>query len=207
MVALSPEDKQRLDAAVAAAERQTGAEIVLAVADVCDDYAAYPLLWAFALGFLFAGGLALGWPETHVRFAFLGVGAFVLAVGLPLHWRPLRLLLVPRAIEQEQAARAAAAHFAAHVGGRTANANGLLIFVALGEHYVEIIPEAAIRQAIPETTWAEIVADMLADVKQGRLVDGLEKAVARCAAVLAGPFPCKPDDRNEIGDAVVVTRN
>jgi putative membrane protein len=202
---LTPAQMERLGNAVTAAERTTGAEIVLVVAAACDEYAVYPLLWATAIAFVFFGGLAFLWPLMHVRFAFLCTGLVCLFLAVALHWRPLRLWLVPAHAKHDHAVRSAAAHFATHVAGRTSAANGLLIFVALAERYVEIIPEAGISREIPAGAWTAVVTELLDEIGRGRLVDGLEAAIARCAQVLAPAFPHRPGDRNEIPDAVVFT--
>ncbi len=203
VVRLTQEDRDRLSAAVATAEGQTSAEIVLAVNQACDDYSGPSLLWAAAAGFVFAGGLALLFPDMHIRVAFALTGAVALLAALVLHLPDVRLALAPKDAKREHAARAARTHFATHVAGRTAGSNGLLIFVALAERYVEIIPEAGIARAIPEATWTNIVAELLAEVGRGNLVGGLADAVTKSATVLTPVFPHRPDDKDELPNGII----
>ncbi len=203
VVRLTQEDRDRLSAAVTAAEDQTSGEIVLAVNQACDDYTAPPLLWAAGIGFLVAGALALLHPDMHIRVAFAVSGGTALLAALILQLPDLRLALVSRATKRANAARAAREHFAANVAGRTSAANGLLIFVALAEHYVEIIPERSIAQAVPESTWTNIVAELLVEAGRKNLTGGLADAVTKCAAVLAPVFPTSPGDKDEIPNGII----
>jgi putative membrane protein len=202
---LAAADKARLGAAVAAAEKQTRADIVLAVTEACDDYAAYPLAWAIVPAFIAAGAMALLWPHIHVRFAFLCTGMILIISALLLHWPKLRGALVPSGIKHHHAQRAARLHFAEHVAGRTVEGTGLLIFVAIAEHYVEIIPDTGIARVIPENAWAAIIGNLVAEIGRGSLADGLSKTVENCAVVLAASFPRRDDDKSQIEDAVIYT--
>ena len=202
MVALTPNDRTRLQDAVAAAEQRTSAEIVLAVAEVSDDYRTYPLLFSAACGFICAGVIAVLWPEMPVRMAFVFTGAVIFVALLLSHWAPLHIILVPGGVRQKTAAALAQTEFAERVAGRTARANGLLIFIALGERYVTIIPEHGLRRLVPEAAWQAIIADLVKDVGAGRLADGLATAIGACATILAAKCPPGADNANEIDDSV-----
>jgi putative membrane protein len=205
MVTLSAQDHARLQAAVAEAEKHTGAELVLSVASVSDPYELYPLAAAGLLGLLFAGALAAGWPDTHVRVAVMATAAVVIVAAVFFHWRPLRLALVPASVRRRAAERLARLQFAEAVAGRTHGANGLLIFVALGERYVTIVPDRAIAEHVPAAVWQAAIDALVASVRAGRTVDGLVAAVETCAKALGNAFPPGPGDRNEIADSVIVT--
>ena len=200
---LAEADRDRLGTAVAAAEGQTSAEIVLVVNQACDDYGTAPWIWAAAVGFLFAGSLAVFFPDMHVRVAFLMTSVVVLVATLVLHLPALRVALTPAPVKRDQAARAAREHFASQVAGRTAGANGLLIFVALSEHYVEIIPDAGIARVIPESIWTDIIAALLDQVRRGHLAQGLCDAVTKCTAVLVPAFPPHRNDKDEIPNGII----
>ena len=48
-MALTPDQEERIAAAVTAAEQRTAAEFAVVVAQTSDDYAGYPLIWAGAV--------------------------------------------------------------------------------------------------------------------------------------------------------------
>lgn len=200
MVKLTDAEKQDLESAVADAEKRTSAEIVLAVAEMCDDYRAYTLPYAAAAGFAMFGVLAAFVPDIHVRVALLLVGAATLVVAAILQWQPVRLSVVPRAVREEAVEHLAREEFAALVAGRAAAGTGLLVFIALAERQAEIVPEPALAAQIPEATWRRIMDDLTAEIKAGRVVEGIRSAVLACGEVAATAFPAGADDRDEIAN-------
>lgn len=199
-------DTTLAQAAIAAAEKETGAEIVLAVTDVSDNYAVYPALWAAATAVLAIGIMALIWPDSHVRFAFALGGCLGLAAWLLLSLTPLGLALVPAAAKTRAARGLAHLEFAERVAGRTAKANGILIFVAMKERHVEIVPDAGFAHQVGDGAWETVVAAMTAALREGRVTEGVIAGVTACARIAATVFPYDPADRNEIGDVVVTVR-
>jgi putative membrane protein len=206
MVTLTDTDREALTHCVTEAEKHTSAEIVLSVAETCDDYRVHTLPYAALAGFLVFGALALVMPDVHVRMAFLATGAGVFLAGLALQWRPLRLLTVPRAVKEDAAARLAHLEYAALVAGRTSAANGILIFIALAERHAEILPEPGLAAAVPQTTWQKIMDALIADLAAGRVRQGIEAAIAACADACEAAFPPRADDRDELSNAPRIAR-
>lgn len=199
-------DKTRVQAAIAAAEKDTSAEIVIAVTDVSENYAAYPALWASVSAFLLIGVLALLWPDSHVRFAFAAGGGLGFVVWLLLSVTPLGLALVPAAAKTRAARGLAHIEFAERVAGRTAKANGILIFVALSERHVEIVPDAGFAAKVGDGAWDTVVAAMAAALREGRVTDGVVAGIEACARIARPVFPYDAGDRNEIADTVVTLK-
>ena len=199
-------DTDRIQAAIAAAERETSAEIVLAVTDVSDNYGVYPLLWATLSGFVLVGLGSLIWPDTHVRFAFAAAGGAALVIWLILHFTPLGLALVPRDAKTRAARGLAHVEFAERVAGRTAKANGLLLFIALHERYVEVIPDAGLARTVGEGAWNTVIATMMAALQEGRVTEGVVAGIDASARIARAEFPPEANDRNEIDDAVVSSK-
>ena len=201
MVKLSDAEKQDLEAAVAEAEKHTTAEIVLAVAGMCDDYRAYTLPYALGAGFAVFGYLAVLMPDMHVRMALLMVVGATLLVALLLQWRPLRVMTAPRAVRDRMADRLAREEYATLVAGRTSGETGVLVFIALAEHHAEIVPEPALAARVPQETWQRIMDTLTAALKAGRVVEGIKAAVMACGDAAAAVFPADANDRNEIANA------
>lgn len=61
--ALSPNERQRVETAVAAAETRTSAEFAVVVARASDHYAAFPLFWSAILALVTGGVVALAIPS------------------------------------------------------------------------------------------------------------------------------------------------
>lgn len=206
MVTLTDTDREALTHCIAAAEKRTSAEIVLSIAETCDDYRIHTLPYAALAGFLVFGALALLMPDVHVRMAFLATGAGMLLGGLALQWRPLRLLTVPRAVKEDAAERLAHLEFAALVAGRTSAANGILIFIALAERHAEILPEPGLAAAVPQTVWQTIMDALIADLAAGRVRLGIERAIAACGDAAAAAYPPVAGDKDELPNTAQTAR-
>src|SRR3546814_20132774 len=106
--------------------------------------------------------------------------------------------LIPKATKLHRAARTAREQFLAQEVHHTKDRSGVLIFVSVAEHYVEILADQAINEKVAQEEWDSIVAAFVASVKQGRVAEGFEQAVDACGHLLAQPFPAAPGERNAL---------
>lgn len=181
---LGTEERQRLDAAIAEVERRTGAHLTLLVTRASDRYSLYPLLWAAFAAIVASGLLALFRPSLDDRTAVFIELAILLALTLLFDWRPVRLALVPDHVKHAHARQLAHREFASHRVADDPDRRRVLIFVSLGEHYVEIIADHATHAGAPGSTWHEIVDDLLSAIKNNRLAAGASAAVEACGEIL-----------------------
>jgi putative membrane protein len=222
MAYLSPEGHQRVSDAVAAAEARTAGEIVTVVADRSDGYSDIALVWAALVGFtaltVFAlfpdfflghldrltGGWGPEWSTSGVLVLF-GTAAMLkfLATWLLLLWQPLRFALVPGPVKSTRARARAMDLFKVGAERRTHGRTGILIYLSMREHRAEIVADEAIASKVSPETWGEAMAAMLAEIKQGRVADGMIAAVEKVGAVLAEHFPRAEDDQNELPDRLI----
>jgi putative membrane protein len=202
MTVLSPQDRDRLEAVIKAAEARTSAEFALVVMDASDDYVVFPLLWAAVAALVAGGVLALVLPHLSAAVLFAVQTAIFVVLGLLFHLRRLRPRLAPERVKRAHATRMARMQFAALVHDRTREETGILLFVSLAERHVEIIPDGGIAGRVAQAEWERIIAGFLAEVRAGRLVPALTSAVSACVAVLEEPFPPGPGRHNEISDRV-----
>ena len=199
---LSPEERDRIEAAVAAAEKRTSAEFAVVVARASDDYALFPLLWAALLALVTGGAIAIATPMLSVGISFaIQAGAFFTA-SLLLHLPFLRPRLVPPSVQRECADRLARLQFASLVNEQTRGDVGLLLFVSLAERHVEILADNGIAARIPQAAFQNIIDAFIRDVHQGKIADGFIAAIERCTLLLQQHFPARPDDPDEIANRV-----
>jgi putative membrane protein len=198
----TPTDHEAVSAAIREAEKKTSGQIVCVLAHSSSAYAHVPILWASALA------LFTPWPLIHLtewsvqRIFLLQLVVFIVA-GLLFSWMPLRLRLVPRALQRVRAHRAALEQFVVRGISRTKNRTGVLIFVSLAEHYVRIVADEAIAAKVQHPDWQDAVDALTAHMRDGRITEGLIAAVERCGAVLATHAP--PDGSpNELPDRLYV---
>jgi putative membrane protein len=222
MVTLSEADRQKIAAAVAAAEAKSSGEIVTVATPISDAYHDVALHWAliplFAVlawaawrpsalvwwyNFLFGG-----WqpdPTMSQLFTLLMVFAalkFTVAL-LILKWMPLRLFLTPPATKHRRVRRRAIAIFQAAAAGRTTGKTGILIYLSMAERRAEIVADDAILKLTDDHTWGEAMHALIEQVREGRPGDGIIAAIERVGTVLAEHFPRSAEDRNEIPDRLI----
>jgi putative membrane protein len=186
---LTSEEQNRIAAAVAAAEKATNANFAVAVVRVSDRYRLYPPVWGGALAIIGLGIAALARPSLSITMGFTIAAALFVALTLILDWLPLRLLIVPKRVKQRRADQLAHREFAASILANARQNEGVMCFVSLGEHFVEILASRAVHAAVAEGTWDRIAADLTAAAKAGRLSEGMVEAVEACAAAIKIRLP------------------
>jgi putative membrane protein len=203
MAFLMDDDRRRIEAAIRDVEKRTSGEIVTVIARVSDGYWIFPLLYAIAAALLvpiilWAAGQALSYMDVYaVQLAMF------LVIAVPAIWLPIRMLFVPPAYQRHEAGRLAREQFYALRLHETAGATGILIFVSVAEHYVEILADRGIDAKVPEATWQRVVVDFTAQVRAGRTIDGYLAALGVCGNLLAQHFPPTTPDRNELPDVLI----
>lgn len=84
----------------------------------------------------------------------------------------------------------------------TEHNNGVLIYLLLAEHRIEIVADRGLAQRVPTSTWQEISDAMAAAFKGGDYAGGLLDAVDRVGSLLVQHFPADPTvfNPNELPD-------
>jgi uncharacterized membrane protein len=99
---------------------------------------------------------------------------------------------------------AAARQFEALGMTKTAERNGVLVFVAPRSQSFAVVGDSGIHARCGPDFWNDVAAAMEADFRAGRYTDGIVKGVARIGDVLAVHFPRSEGgvDANELPDEV-----
>lgn len=208
--------------AVAEAEAKTSGEIVTILTDQSDHYNDVAFMWSagasFAVMSLFAllprpfldlwDGLVAGWGhqwttgELASMVIALGLIAFFAMLGAQ-QYQPLKLALVPGALKTARAHAAAIRLFKAGTEQRTINHTGVLIYLSLADHRAEIVADTAIAEKVAPEVWGEAMGDMLAEIRQGCIAEGLAAGVRDVGFVLAQHFPKPAGDKNQLPDDLI----
>lgn len=200
---LTDQEKQTISDAIREAESRTSGEIVTVIARAADDYLYIPTLWAGLLALLTPSVLLM----MPVKLEFLviytiQVLVFVIAAIL-FRWTPLKLALIPRAVKHRRASRLASEQFIRQGLHQTQARNGLLLFVAVAERYVEVIADQGINDRVPKDTWSNLVSEFVNRVKQQKIAEGFLVAIEQSGKVLQEQFPVEPVDKNELPNHLV----
>jgi uncharacterized membrane protein len=83
--------------------------------------------------------------------------------------------------------------------------NGVLVYLLLAEHAIEIVADRGLNRHVAHDHWEDIVHHMEAAFREGRFEDGLTQALEEVSALLVRHFP-QPHgapDVNELPDQPV----
>lgn len=196
------EDHEAISASIRQAEKLTSGQIVCVLARSSSAYAHIPLLWSSVLALLTPWPLIV-FTQWSVQWIFLlQIVVFILS-SLILSWMPLRLILVPRAVQRARAHRAALEQFVVRGVDRTQNRTGVLIFVSLAEHYARIIADEGVSSKVGGSEWQAAIDALAAHMRDGHIAAGFAAAIERCGVVLASHAP--PDgSANDLPDRLYV---
>lgn len=186
---LTADEKRQLAAALAAAKTQTAARIKLTVVYVSDKYPLYSMLYGAFVGIAVLGGLALFLPGLPLREGFYAAVGTTIAVTALCDILPVRLKLIPRHAKFWECWELAHRSFAARILARNDRKTGILLFVSLGEHYVEVVTDRDVDRHIPQREWDTLIAAFAGAARSGRIGDGLIGLVEGATAVLAPHYP------------------
>ena len=206
-------DLDRIQEAVGRAEERTAGEIVPVVVPQSDDYedavwrgagaAILLTLLAVLLTLRFYDGWGLGW-----LFAPWGVALSVLMAGtvgalLTRYLYPLQRLLAGSDRLDETVHRRALQAFVEEEVFDTRYRTGILLFVSLREHRIEVVGDTGINQQVEADDWAEVVTRIRRGIQNDNLTEGLVEAIEKCGRLLEEKgVDIRPDDENELTDTV-----
>ena len=219
---LSEAEHKLVSDAVAAAESTTSGEIVTVLADRSDGYTDVALWWAVVASFTAMSVMALfpqfyldmldwlmgGWDHewtTGDLFGLVvGVGLLkFIGVLLIQQWQWLKFALIPAPVRTARVHEQAIKHFKVGAERRTHGRTGVLIYLSMREHRAEIFADASIASKVEPEVWGEAMADMLAEIKQGHIAEGMAAGVRDVGWVLAQHFPRDEFDENELPDRLI----
>lgn len=208
--------------AVAEAELGTSGEIVTVLADRSDGYTDIALWWSAGAAFtamsVFAyfpefylskldwlmGGWTHDWTPGQIMTIIIGIGLLKFIGTLAIQmWQPLKFLLVPGPVKKARVRDAAIRHFKVGAERRTHGRTGVLLYLSMREHRAEIVADEPIAVKVPAEVWGEAMADMISEIRQGHLAEGLAAGIRDVGKVLAQEFPRHEADVNELPDRLI----
>jgi putative membrane protein len=212
---LTPEDHERITAAVAKAEEGASGDIFCVLAGEISTYREVPIaagaaaallippiVLAFGLRPLMDAITAGGWTASQASalpaelgtaltgYAVAQLLIFAL-VAIIVSLAPVRRLVTPRFLKRHRVRKAAFHHFAAAHSHARDSDTGVLIFVALVERQVEVLADAAIHAKVGDTVWRQAADAVQAGMRQSDPTAGIEQAIAICGAALKANFPSR----------------
>jgi uncharacterized membrane protein len=74
--------------------------------------------------------------------------------------------------------------------------NGVLIYLLLAEHAIEIVADRGLARQVPADHWQRVLGDMRKAFRAGHFEDGLMHAIDEVEALLCRHFPLAPGQAN-----------
>ena len=212
---LSEDDQSRIRDAVSKAEKKTSGEIVPHIARQSAGYEV--AVWrAAAIGGLAASCVILplvlfypGWSESLAwlydgstqALAILAVGG--LTAALTTFVPSVKRTLAGRARMTRSVHLRAMQTFIEKEVFNTRDRTGILLFVSLFEHRIEVVGDAGINSKVTPEDWSDVVLRVREGIKAGKLADGLVAGINLCGALLEkSGVDIRADDTNELSDEV-----
>ncbi len=203
MAFLNDAEKEKIRSTITEAETSTSGEIVTVIAKNSDHYTYIPALWAALLALTVPGfNFLFSSPMSEVLTYQVQVLVFLIC-SLVFRLDAVKMYLIPTVVKQQRASRAAREQFVRQGLHTTKDRTGILIFVSVAEHYVEIIADKGINDKIDENYWRTAIDEFSQLLKQGKTCDGFLAAIAQCHKELATHFPAKDSNPNELPNHLI----
>lgn len=206
-------DQTRIREAVQRAEGRTSGEIVPYLITQSSDYevavwrgASFAAVVSLLVVLLVAqwyegwglGWLFMSWGAALVALLAGTAGALVVRYVHPL----LRLFAGTRRLDEAVHRRAMQAFVEEEVF-LTRDRTGILLFISMLEHRIEVLGDTGINRHVSPDEWADVVLRIRKGIKEGHLTDGLVEAIDMCGHLLErGGVEIRPDDVNELPDNI-----
>lgn len=211
----SDADLDRIRQAVAAAETQTSGEIVPYVVGRSGTYevavwraasAGAVLAAVVALATAWAyDGWGLSWLYSAWAMALVMTAGGTVGAALAAAFGPLRRWLAGAARLDDRVHSRAAQAFVEEEVFDTRDRTGILLFVSLFEHRIEVVGDAGISAKVEPEEWVAVVDVVKAGIRRGDLTGGLVEGIGRCGELLhRSGVAIRSDDTDELSDGVRV---
>jgi putative membrane protein len=209
---LKESDLERIKTAVKNAEEKISGEIVPVIVDRSGDYTI-----ALYKGSLIGASLTFITVVVLDRFVIkdavntlfydpvfillLVILGGVLGAILPYFSDSVKRILVARRYQDLVTRQTAENAFLEEEVFNTRQRTGIMIFVSFFEHEVIVMADKGISKIVDQKQWDNIVQNIIAEIKNGKIVEGLEKGITQCGEILLEKgFQKRIDDINELRD-------
>jgi putative membrane protein len=133
-------------------------------------------------------------------FFMVVMGGLVGAL-LPTIFEPARRLMISQKHMDECTRQRAENAFLEAEVFNTRHRTGIMIFISFFEHEVIVMADRGISKVVEQKEWDKIVAELIAHVRERKLVEGIEAGIKRCGQILLEKgFNKTADDINELSD-------
>lgn len=208
----SDDDLQRIKNAVREAEQKISGEIVPVIVErsgiyTIANYKAGLISATFAFALMIFLDRFVIYDASHTLYYDpLFIFTVVLAGGvlgaiLSSLSSPVKRWLASRKYMDECCRQSAENAFLEEEIFNTRHRTGIMIFISFFEHEVIVMADKGISKVVEQREWDRIVAELISNIRSGKVVEGIVAGVNRCGEILLEKgFHKTADDINELRD-------
>jgi putative membrane protein len=191
---LPKSSQEKITEAVTEAEKKINAEIVPVFMISSDDYAEAKFRGAILTSIIFAIGILLydhlmGWYQF---FLLKNDWLFVASIGiagisgyLAFGYIPaLKKLMISKQKLQQRSSAMAERVFGEYKLFETKSRTGILIFVSLFEHTIEIVPDKGLKEKIADDEWHKAINDMKPSLRARKFDEAFVQSISKITEIL-----------------------
>lgn len=207
---LSDNDLQRIKAAVTKAEEKISGEIVPVIVERSSDYtianykasiigAAFTFLLMVLLDrYVLDEATNTLFYDPAFIFVVVAIGG-VIGAALPHFFEGVKRMLVSRSYQDLMTRQGAENAFLEEEVFNTRQRTGIMIFISFFEHEVIVMADQGISKVVEQKQWDQIVQEIIKSIRQGEIVEALERGIQKCGDILLEKgFIKTDDDTNEL---------
>ncbi|NOT75198.1 MAG: hypothetical protein HOP08_09740 [Cyclobacteriaceae bacterium] len=209
----TPQDLDRIKAAVKQAEEKISGEIVPVFVERSGFYtiANYRGAMIFSAVF-FLAIIAIDryipdqYASTFAVYDPLMIFLSVIIAGLigafaTHNIGPLKRLMLNQTHMDQATRKRAENAFLEEEVFNTRHRTGIMIFVSFFEHEVMVMADRGISKVVDQKEWDKIVGNIIEKIRMGKVAEGIEASILKCGDLLLEKgFVKTPDDINELRD-------
>jgi putative membrane protein len=212
----SEADLERIKSAVKAAEEKISGEIVPVIVERSGNYtianykgciiaASFTFLLIVLLDrYVFDNAVNTLFYDPAFIFLVVILGGVIGAV-LPSFSDPIKRFLIARRYQDLVTRQCAENAFLEEEVFNTRQRTGIMIFVSFFEHEVIVMADTGINKMVDQNQWDRIVQEIIANIRNGKMIEALENGIKQCGDILLEKgFVKTQDDTNELRDELRV---
>ncbi len=203
----------QIKTAVSGAEERTSGEIVPYIVERSDRYdvtlwrgASILAILAICLAgvtYRFYDGWGLAWIYSGQGMSFLMLVSGVLGALLGGFVPPIKRLLAGQGLLARTVHHRAMRAFVEEEVFNTRDRTGILLFISMLEHRIEVLGDEGINRRVTADDWADVVLKIRTGIKQKKVAQGLIDAIDICGQLLERRgVDIRPDDSDELSNEV-----
>ena len=204
---------EQIKQAVAGAEERTSGEIVPYIVEKSDRYdvtlwrgAALLAIFSIIVAgiiFQFYEGWGFAWIYSGAGMALLVIVSGVIGGILGGYVPFIKRFLAGEGLLARTVHHRAMRAFVEEEVFNTRDRTGILLFISLLEHRIEVLGDEGINRRVSADDWAEVVAKIRDGIKQKQIARGLIDAIEICGKLLERRgVEIQPDDSDELSNEV-----